>query len=141
MSHAVIESDIVVLPTGGVCKWNGCRYVDVTNVVAKYPLNEGEPDKVEMGDGSTKYKCLNCGRYNRFLLDPFKGIGKDSLPLVLCIFCGFNIFKDNRLATYKWLTKKVDRKLPKGMDYDVMMSAVTSVNRGIIKRGKQDEIL
>jgi hypothetical protein len=144
------DKEVAVFPDGEICVWNGYKYVDLLPNL-KFPINEGEPHKVELGDGKTKYKCKNCGRYIKFLLNPYTHwsmplkkrvrIDKNSLPLILCPFCGFNIFKYNILSTYKWLIAKPNRTLPKAMSYEIMMSAVSDDDRGIIRREKANEIL
>jgi len=127
------EGNIVNTSDGEVYKWDGYKYIDV------YPkfnsiMNKEEPDVVRMGNGKTKYKCKNCGMYNIFLLDPYTcwsmslkkriRIPDGSVPIRLCCKCGMNIFKDNRSRTYKWLRSGESRKIPNGIDKDVIMSGI-----------------
>ena len=142
------EGDIVQVGDT-ICKWDGYKYVDVKPTF-KGIVNEEEPDVIEWGDGSTKYKCKNCGHYTKLLTNPYEyfslplnkkvRIPDDAIPLILCPICGLNIFKDNRLAVKTWLAKKVDRKLPDEINKDVVMSVETDL--GIIKKEKKaNEIL
>jgi hypothetical protein len=69
--------------------------------------------------------CRNCLKEWNFKIKP--DVEHD---LVLCPFCGLNIYKDQRKKAYNWLQKDKNHVLPATMRMDVIMSAIPSTNDG-----------
>lgn len=139
-AHKKTHGDIIRIGDNEYEKSNG-RFIlisDSDNI--EYPLNKGKPEYFEKDDRKY-YKCLNCGTYNSFLLDPYTywslpqkkrmRIPKDATPLVLCRGCGMNIFKDNRKRMLDYINK--GNRVPDGINMDVVMSVKPKIEDLVLR--------
>lgn len=81
-------------------------------------------------DGSYDIVCKNCLKTIHTTRKP-----NPKQDLLLCGFCGMNVHRDNGQRISDWLEAKPNRKLPKSIRIDVVMSAIPKVKSGVeIKR-------
>jgi len=74
--------------------------------------------------------CKNCMKYtiiNGSLTTRKKTLNPDSI--LLCIFCGMDMLKDNRLKILNWINK--GNKLPDGIRRDVVYSVVGGITSNV----------
>ena len=121
------KDDIVILNGTHVYEYNRSKDC-YENYTPKKPVRDRKNEKsYRSGDGKYHIRCENCHRFTTMLLDPYRslrGYGRISqirdYPLVLCPFCGLNLFKRNVERIQEAIFKGLE--LPSGIDKSLFKS-------------------